>query len=74
MLFEGNTPVVGHEGDVAIHVLLERTRLAGDGLQDVVELRDERAEEARGVDEEEDAVDLQGAGYWLLSVWGLGRC
>ncbi len=51
-------PVVCHEGDVSVHVLFQRVRLSRDGLEDVVELGDERAEEARRVDEEEDAIDL----------------
>ncbi len=59
ILVEGMIPIFCHEGDVSIHVLLQRARLSGGGLDDIVELRHERAEEARRVDEEEYAVDLR---------------
>jgi hypothetical protein len=50
--------VVRHEGDVAVHVFLQRAGISRHCLEDIIELGYERAEEARCDDEEQHAVNL----------------
>lgn len=55
----GDLPVLRHEGDVTIKVILKGISLTVDGLQDVVQSGYERSEETRSCEEEKQAVDLQ---------------
>ena len=55
----GGGLVFAHEGYVALQVVAQLAALAGHVLEDVVELREDRAEQARPGHEEEDAEDLR---------------
>ena len=54
-----SSPVLGHEGNVSLQVTLQSPRFSAHGLKDVVQLGNERPEQARPSDKEEQAVDLR---------------
>jgi hypothetical protein len=56
---DGDLPVLRHEGNVAIKVILKGISLTVEGLQDIVQSGYERSKETRSCDEEKQAVDLQ---------------
>jgi hypothetical protein len=49
---DGDLPVLRHEGNVAIKVILKGISLTVEGLQDIVQSGYERSKETRSCDEE----------------------